>query len=131
MAGHWTPCNEAELTAGWRLWLELGSCTWPGPDWDGTPAEAVTGLTRLFATCNEILEAYRRSGGPDSAGIIGLVRSMFLAANWTLELWRDDTVPLDAERAALLHGDLASFAEHAEAVRTLLARGGGWSSLPG
>ncbi|WP_033292041.1 hypothetical protein [Amycolatopsis jejuensis] len=130
MAAHWTPLDEAELTAGWQLWLELGSCAWPGPDWDGTPAEAVRGLNRCFTACDEILAAYRRGGGPADSAVAGLVRSMILAANWTLELWRDDTNPLDAERAALLHADLAAFADHAESVRTLLATGGGWASLP-
>lgn len=126
MAAHWTPRDEAELTAGWQLWLALGSCAWPGPGWDGTPAEAVRGLERCFTACDEILAAYDQ---PDSA-VAGLVRSMILAANWTLELWRDDADPLDSERAALLHADLAAFSDHAESVRTLLAAGGGWASLP-
>ncbi|RJQ90655.1 hypothetical protein [Amycolatopsis panacis] len=130
MTGQWKPRDDAELAAGWRLWLELGSCAWPGADWDGTPAEAVRGLDRCFAACDEILDGYHRGGGPGDAAAAGLVRSMILAANWTLELWRDDTVPLDAERAALLHADLAGFADHAASVRTILADGGGWASLP-
>ncbi|HWD05065.1 MAG TPA: hypothetical protein VG674_21730 [Amycolatopsis sp.] len=129
MPRQWTPCNDAELTAGWRLWLELGSCSWPGPGWDGTPAEAVGGLARLAETCNQILDSYREGSGPRDAEIIGVVRSMFVAASWTFTLWSDDSAPLDAERASLLHSDLALFAEHAAAVRTLLAAGGGWSTL--
>lgn len=129
MAGHWTPHDDAELTAAWRLWLELGTGSWPGPDWDGTPADAVRGLDRLFTTCDEILSAYQREGGPSDSGVAGLVRSIFLASNWTLELWRGDTAPLDAERAALLHADLAGFADHVTGVRALLAAGGGWASL--
>ncbi|WP_020663481.1 hypothetical protein [Amycolatopsis benzoatilytica] len=126
MGAHWTPRDDAELTAGWQLWLALDSCARPSPDWDGTPAEAVRGIERCCAACDEILAGYDE---PDSA-VAGLVRSMFLATSWTMKLWRDDSDPLDAERAALLHADLAAFTEHAESVRTLLATGGGWASLP-
>ncbi|MFB9690345.1 hypothetical protein [Amycolatopsis plumensis] len=124
MAGQWVPRDHDELTAGWRLWLELGSSTWPRPDWDGTPDEAVRGLRDLVVACDEI------ASSATGTEVAALVRSMHLAASWICELWSGDTTPLDDERMALLHGDLAGFAEHALAVRTLLAEGGGWASLP-
>jgi hypothetical protein len=129
MAGQWVPRDHDELTAGWRLWLELGSPSWPRPDWDGSPDEAVRGLRELIGACDEILAEYLAGGGPADAGVAGFIRSMHLAASWPCELWSGDTTPLDEERMALLHGDLAGFAEHARGVRTLLAEGGGWASL--
>jgi hypothetical protein len=129
MAGQWLPRDHDELTAGWRLWLELGSSAWPRPDWDGSPAEAVRGLQDLIAAGDEILAGYLAAGGDAEAAVAGFVRSMHLAASWICELWQGDTTPLDGERAALLHGDLAGFADHANGVRTLLAEGGGWASL--
>ncbi|MEV4051265.1 hypothetical protein AB0J55_08745 [Amycolatopsis sp. NPDC049688] len=124
MAGQWVPRDQDELTAGWRLWLELGSSVWPRPDWDGTPDEAVRGLRDLVLACDEIASA------APATEVAALVRSMHLAASWVCELWSGDTTPLDDERMALLHGDLAGFADHATGVRTLLAEGGGWASLP-
>jgi hypothetical protein len=129
MAGQWTPRDHDELTAGWRLWLELGSSVWPRPDWDGSPDEAVRGLREFVAACDLILAEYLTGGGDKEAAVAGLVRSMHLAASWTCELWSGDTTPLDDERMALLHADLAGFADHALGVRTLLAEGGGWASL--
>ncbi|MFJ9784472.1 hypothetical protein ACIRSS_33195 [Amycolatopsis sp. NPDC101161] len=129
MAGQWVPRDHDELTAGWRLWLELGSSAWPRPGWNGTPDEAVRGLRELVGSCDRILTEYLAAGGSADAEVAGLVRSMHLAASWICELWSDDTTPLDGERMALLHGDLAGFADHALGVRTLLAEGGGWSSL--
>ncbi|UOX87112.1 hypothetical protein MUY14_36120 [Amycolatopsis sp. FBCC-B4732] len=123
MAGQWVPRDHEELTAGWRLWLELGSSAWPRPGWDGSPDEAVRGLRELVQACAEIIAT---AGGTEVAGF---VRSMHLAASWICELWQGDTTPLDGERVALLHSDLAGFADHAEGVRTLLAEGGGWASL--
>ncbi|MFI0464419.1 hypothetical protein ACH347_10105 [Saccharopolyspora sp. 5N102] len=129
MDGQWTPQDQEELIAGWRLWLALGSSAWPGADWDGTPGQAVRGLRELMAACDEILADYLAAGGTESAEVARLLTSMYPAASWTCELWADDTAPLDDERAALLHRDLAGFADHALAVQTLLARGGGWASL--
>jgi hypothetical protein len=129
MAGQWTPRDHDELTAGWRLWLELSSPAWPRPDWDGSPDEAVRGLLELTAAGDEILAGYLAAGGSGDAAVAGLVRSMHLAASWICELWRGDTAPLDGERLALMHSDLAGFTEHADGVRTLLAEGGGWASL--
>ncbi|MEV4149650.1 hypothetical protein AB0J40_38745 [Amycolatopsis sp. NPDC049691] len=129
MAGQWVPRDHDELTAGWRLWLELGSSAWPRPGWDGSPDEAVRGIRELTATCDRILADYLAAGGSADAAIAGLLRSMYLAASWTCELWQGDTAPLDEERMAMLHGDLAGFADHALGVRTLLAEGGGWASL--
>ncbi|NBH10723.1 hypothetical protein [Amycolatopsis sp. SID8362] len=129
MAGQWVPRDHDELTAGWRLWLELGSGAWPRPDWDGSPDEAVRGLCELLDACDRILTDYLASGGSTDAEVPGLIRSMHLAASWIRELWSGDTTPLDDERMALLHGDLAGFADHAVGVRTLLAEGGGWTSL--
>ncbi|MGK3199874.1 hypothetical protein [Amycolatopsis sp. MEPSY49] len=123
MAGQWVPRDHEELTAGWRLWLELGSSAWPRPGWDGSPDEAVRGLRELVGACDEIASA---AAGTEVAA---LVRSMHLAASWICELWSGDTTPLDDERMALLHSDLAGFADHALGVRTLLAEGGGWASL--
>jgi hypothetical protein len=131
----WIPRDQHELTAGWRLWLELGSSAWPRPGWDGRPGEAVRGLRELTHACNGILADYLADGGSDDADVAALIRSMFVAASWTCELWTDDAVepgaaePLDADRLALLHGDLAGFADHAGGVRALLAEGGGWTSL--
>ncbi|MBE1499563.1 hypothetical protein H4696_006663 [Amycolatopsis lexingtonensis] len=130
MAGRWVPRDHDELTAGWRLWLELGSSAWPRPGWDGTPAEAVRGLRELMGACEEILAGYLAAGGSQAAEVAALLRSMYLAAGWTWKLWQGDTLPLDDERAELLHRDLAGFADHAQGVRTLLAEGGGWASLP-
>jgi hypothetical protein len=127
--GQWTPRDHEELIAGWRLWLALGSFAWPGADWDGSPAKAVRVLRELLAACDEILSGYLAEGGSDSSEVAGLLRSMYPAASWTCELWQGDTTPLDSERAALLHSDLAGFADHALGVRTLLAQGGGWASL--
>ncbi|WP_225439924.1 hypothetical protein [Amycolatopsis eburnea] len=81
------------------------------------------GLRELVNACDEIVST---AAGTEVAG---LVRSMHLAASWICELWQGDTTPLDGERMALLHNDLAGFAGHAEGVRTLLAEGGGWTSL--
>jgi len=125
MAGQWVPRDHDELTAGWRLWLELGSSVWPRPDWDGSAAEAVRGLRELMTACDEILA----SCSP-STEVAALLRSMYLAASWTWKLWQGDTLPLDDERAEMLHRDLAGFADHALGVRALLAEGGGWASLP-
>lgn len=129
MAGQWVPRDHDELTAGWRLWLELGSSAWPRPGWDGSPDEAVRGLRELVGACDLILAEYLAAGGSADAEVAGLLRSMYLAASWTWKLWQDDNRPLDDERAELLHRDLACFADHALGVRTLLAEGGGWSSL--
>ena len=123
MAGQWLPRDHDELTAGWRLWLELDSSAWPRPGWDGTPDQAVRGLRDLVASCAELTR------GAEHTAVAGFVRSMHLAASWICELWQGDTTPLDEERLALLHQDLAGFAEHAESVRTILAEGGGWASL--
>lgn len=124
MAGQWVPRDHDELTAGWRLWLELGSSAWPRPDWDGSAAEAVRGLRELMTACDEILRSCSQS-----TEVAALLRSMYLAASWTWKLWQGDTLPLDDERAEMLHRDLACFADHALGVRTLLAEGGGWASL--
>jgi hypothetical protein len=125
----WTPKNDAELTAGWRLWLELSTQVWPDATWDGTPADAVRRLRELFAICDDIQTEYLAASPERSAEIVGLLRSMFLAAFAPVRLWCDDVHPLDEERAALLHADLAGFADHADGVRKLLAVGGGWSAL--
>jgi len=129
MAGQWVPRDQDELTAGWRLWLELGSCVWPRPDWDGSPAEAVRGVRELMKACDEILAGYLAAGGSQSSEVAALLRSMYLGASWTWKAWQGDTLPLDDERAEMLHRDLAGFADHARGVQTLLARGGGWTSL--
>ncbi|MGP4020610.1 hypothetical protein [Saccharopolyspora sp. 5N708] len=129
MDGQWTPQDHEELIAGWRLWLALSSSAWPRASWDGSPDEAVSGLRELMATCDEILADYLAAGGSESAEVVGLLRSMYPVASWTCELWQGDTTPLDGERTALLHSDLAGFADHAVGVQTLLAEGGGWASL--
>jgi hypothetical protein len=129
MAGQWTPRDHDELTAGWRLWLELGSSTWPRPDWDGSPDEAVRGLQELVRAGDRIRADYLTAGGDKEAAVAGLIGSMHMSASWVRELWQGDTAPLDGERLALLHSDLAGFAEHADGIRTLLAEGGGWASL--
>ncbi|MQA12260.1 MAG: hypothetical protein GEU98_27750 [Pseudonocardiaceae bacterium] len=142
----WTPRDDAELTAAWRLWLELSARAWPGSTWDGTPADAVRPLRDLVAVCNEIHSDYladcpRRPGPrgepPDPHGerpgsrgeLVKLLQSLIFVAIWPLELWSDDERPLDADRAALLHTDLSAFAEYAAGVRSVLARGGGWTDI--
>src|SRR5690242_15648367 len=66
MAGQWVPRDHDELTAGWRLWLELGSSVWPRTDWDGSPDEAVRGLQELLHACDAVLAEYLAAGGaPD------------------------------------------------------------------
>src|SRR2546429_1210674 len=39
-------------------------------------------------------------------------RSSDLGASWTWKAWQGDTLPLDDERAEMLHRDLAGFADH-------------------
>jgi len=125
----WTPRNDADLTAGWRLWLELSTQNWPDANWNDTPASAVWRLRELFAICDEIESEYVEESHEKSGEIVQLLRSLCFAASAPVELWWDDMNPLDSERAAMLHADLACFADHAEGVRTILAIGGGWSAL--
>lgn len=124
--GGWRPRDEAESAAGWRLWLALSGRVWPGAEWDGTSAAAVRGVRDLLAECAEIRASY---AGDPSAAVLRLVDSVVFAASLPLELWRDDDLPLDADRAALLHGDLAGLVEHVASVRAVLAHGGGWAEL--
>jgi hypothetical protein len=124
----WTPRNDAELTAGWRLWLELSTQPWPDATWTESPADAVWRLRELFAVCNEIETEYHDAEST-SGEVVRLLRSMVFAASAPVELWWDDAYPLDEERAARLHADLGCFADHADGVREILAAGGGWSSL--
>jgi hypothetical protein len=127
--GTWQPGDDAELVAGWRLWLELSTCVWPDPSWDGTPAGVIRQVRDLLAVCEEIREDYvAESAGPAPA-VLQLLQSMTFVASFPVHLWYDDTHPLDAERAELLHGDLAAFAAHVAGVRGALARGGGWEAL--
>jgi hypothetical protein len=125
----WVPGDDAELTAGWRLWLELSTRTWPDAAWDGTPADAVRQLRELVSVCEDIETEYLGQHAMLSGTILRLLRYMVLTASFPIELWRDDTSALDAERAALLHSDLAGFSDHAACVRAVLARGGGWTEL--
>jgi hypothetical protein len=128
----WSPKNDAELVAGWRLWLELSTQVWPDATWDGTPADAVCRLRVLLRVCDEIQTEYIAESPEKSAEIVRLLQSMFLAATTLVALWWDDDWDsLDDERAALLRADLACFADHADGVRTLLAVGGGWSAMNG
>jgi hypothetical protein len=57
------------------------------------------------------------------------VQGLVVTAGTAIGLWWDDFDQLDSERAALLHDDLARFAEQAERVLTLLAVNGGWAGL--
>jgi len=125
----WTPSGEAELVAGWRLWLELSDRTWPTAAWDGTPADAARQLRELVAACDDIETSYRAAAGEPSAEFLSMIQGLVLATGAAIELWADDYAPLDADRAELLHGDLAQFAEQAERVLTLLAANGGWAGL--
>ncbi|WIY03464.1 hypothetical protein QRX60_06300 [Amycolatopsis mongoliensis] len=125
----WTPHDEAELVAGWRLWLELSDRAWPTAAWDGTPADAVRRLRELLTACDDIETAYRESAAEPSPGFRRLVQGLVVTASTAIGLWWDDFDQLDSERAALLHDDLARFAEQAEQVLRLLAANGGWTGL--
>ena len=125
----WTPHDEAELIAGWRLWLELGDRTWPSAAWDGTAADVVRPLRELVAACDAIETGYRKAVREPSDAFIRIIQFLVFTASPVIELWADDEVPLDAERIALLHADLAGFAEHAERVLEVLAVSGGWAAL--
>ncbi len=127
----WTPHDEAELVAGWRLWLELSDRAWPTAAWDGTPADAARQLRELVAACDDIETSYRAATREPSAEFMALIQGLVLTTGAAIELWCDDFAPLDSERAELLHGDLAQFAEQAERVLTLLAANGGWTGLDG
>ncbi|WP_433266595.1 hypothetical protein ACQPZF_41275 [Actinosynnema sp. CS-041913] len=122
--GSWQPRDEAESAAGWRLWLALSARVWPDASWDGTPASAVAGLREITSACAEI-----RSGFPGDAPVLRLVDSVVFVVSLPVELWRDDHLAVDADRAALLHSDLAGVVEHAADVRAVLAAGGGWAEL--
>ena len=125
----WTPHDEAELVAGWRLWLELSDRAWPTAAWDGTPADAVRQLRDLLAACDDIETSYRAAAEVRSAAFNRLIQGLVVTAGTAIGLWFDDFEPLDSERAALLHEDLAQFAAQAEQVLTLLAANGGWAEL--
>ncbi len=125
----WTPHDEAELVAGWRLWLELRDRAWPSAAWDGTAADVVRPLRELVAACDEIETGYRKAVGEPSDELIRIIQFLVFTVSTVIELWADDEVPLDAERIALLHADLAGFAENAERVLDVLAVSGGWGNL--
>ncbi|WP_103353141.1 hypothetical protein [Amycolatopsis sp. CA-128772] len=125
----WTPHDEAELVAGWRLWLELYDRGWPSSSWDGTPAGAVRRLRELLAACDDIETGYRAAVGEPSAGFLRLVQGLVVTAGTAIGFWFDDFEPLDDARAELLHDDLARFAEQAERVLAVLAVNGGWTGL--
>lgn len=122
----WRPQDEAESAAGWRLWLALTSRLWPPAEWDGTPAAALSGLREVLAECDGIRGSY---AGDRAAAVLRLVDSVVFVVSLPLDLWWDDVLPVDADRAALLHSDLAGVVEHAADVRAVLARGGGWAEL--
>ncbi|OKI39435.1 hypothetical protein A6A25_03710 [Saccharothrix sp. CB00851] len=122
----WRPRDEVESAAGWRLWLALSGRLWPSAEWDGTPAQAVGGLRAVLAECDGIRGAY---AGDRTAAVLRLVDSVVFVLSLPLELWRDDVLPVDADRAALLHSDLAGAVEHLAEVRAVLAGGGGWAEL--
>ncbi|MCP2197406.1 hypothetical protein LX90_001070 [Lentzea flava] len=125
----WFPADDAELTAGWRLWLELSDRVYPDASWDGTPADAIRQVRELLAACEAIRLDYLAETTQPSVALLQLLQSMPFVASFPVDLWHDDTHPLDVERAELLHGDLASFAQHVAGVRAALARGGGWVEL--
>ncbi|MEV6240676.1 hypothetical protein [Lentzea sp. NPDC051838] len=127
--GTWFPSDDAELAAGWRLWLELSDRVYPDPSWDGTPADAIRGVRDLLAACESIRVDYLAESSEPSVALLQLLQSMPFVASFPVDLWHDDTHPLDVERAELLHGDLASFAQHVAGVRAALAQGGGWVEL--
>lgn len=122
----WRPRDEAESAAGWRLWLALSGRLWPSAEWDGTPAAAVAGLRSVLAECAGIRGTY---AGDQSAAVLRLVDSVVFVLSLPVDLWREDGLPVDADRAALLHSDLAGVVEHVAEVRAVLARGGGWAEL--
>ncbi|WP_158884644.1 hypothetical protein [Amycolatopsis anabasis] len=125
----WTPADDAELAAGWRLWLELSDRTWPNATWNGTPADAVRQLRELLAACDEIESEFRAASPRKSADILRLIQSIVVTTAPAIDLWWDDPHPLDPERAALLHADLSHFADHATQLLTALATGGNWLTL--
>ncbi|MEU0877619.1 hypothetical protein ABZ345_03385 [Lentzea sp. NPDC005914] len=127
--GTWFPADDAELAAGWRLWLELSDRVYPDPSWDGTGADAIRQVRDLLAACESIRSDYLAESSQPSVALLQLLQSMPFVASFPVDLWHDDTHPLDVERAELLHGDLASFADHVAGVRAALAQGGGWVEL--
>ncbi|WP_033293267.1 hypothetical protein [Amycolatopsis jejuensis] len=124
----WQPRDDAELVAGWRLWLELSDRAWPTAAWDGTPAGAVDQLRGLLDACDDIDAACRVSGEP-SREFSGMIQPLVLSASAVIGLWWDDHAPLDSARARSLHEDLRRFAVLAERVLTLLSAHGGWAQL--
>ncbi|WP_020662539.1 hypothetical protein [Amycolatopsis benzoatilytica] len=124
----WTPSDDAELVAGWRLWLELSDRAWPTAAWDGTPAGAVEQLREFLDACDEIERDCRESAEP-SPEFAGLVQPLTVSASAVISLWWDDHAPLDADRARALHEDLQRFGALAERVLSLLAAHGGWTRL--
>ena len=125
----WKPSDDAELVAGWRLWLELGDRARPSAAWDGTPAHAVAQLRELLDAVDDIETDYRAVTAEPSEEFVRLLQALVLCASAVIGLWWDDHAPLDFERARTLHDDLRRFANHAEQVLTLLARHGGWAEL--
>lgn len=91
----WTPHDDAELTAGWRLWLELSDRVWPDHTWSGAPADAIRQIRGLLQTCNDIHADYLASSANGSGDIVRLLQSMIFAAWLPVELWADDKAPLD------------------------------------
>src|SRR5436190_12368563 len=91
----WTPNDEAELVAGWRLWLELSDRAWPTAARDGTPAGAVRQLRELLAACDEIETAYRAAAAAPSADFLRLTQGLAVTAGSVISLWFDDVDQLD------------------------------------
>ncbi|MEW2499058.1 hypothetical protein ACQPXB_05600 [Amycolatopsis sp. CA-161197] len=125
----WKPSDDAELVAGWRLWLELSDRAWPTAAWDGTPADAVKQLRELLDALDDIETVYRESSADPSEEFVHVIQALALCASAVIGLWWDDFAPLDSDRAPKLHEDLQRFAAHAEQVLTLLATHGGWAAL--
>ncbi|QRP45123.1 hypothetical protein [Amycolatopsis sp. FDAARGOS 1241] len=125
----WKPRDDAELVAGWRLWLELSDRAWPSAAWNGTPADAVDQLRDLLEACDDIETCYRQSCADPVEEFVHVIQGLVLCASAVIGLWWDDYAPLDPDRATKLHEDLQRFAAHAEQVLTLLATHGGWAAL--
>lgn len=124
----WTPYDEAELVAGWRLWLELSDRVWLSAAWDGTPSDAVQPLRELLDVFDDIEDGCRAAGEPsDEFG--RLIQPLVLSASAVIGLWWDDHAPLDTDRARTLHEDLQRFVTLAERVLTVLSVHGGWAEL--